>query len=587
MRHIPRTALLLILPTALLACTETPVTPATDGSVPDARPADAGPRRDGEVLPDGGTPFDTDLGLGLDGSAPIVPDESFCVGATYYVSPTGNDSNDGSMASPWATLAHATNVAALPPGATIHLAAGTHNVTEQCHLPVGVCLEGEGPESIIISTLTADWTAILDAVSPQGTDGHQHISNLKFDGQDLSTFWGINVAGRSNFSIYDTTVVDFKDRGVIMTGRDDNLAEAPTSWATGCSFHDNIILNSAAYDTPNGVYGRGCLNVGGTEGMLIYNNTITQNQRPVGYNGWPIKAANDGWNRGLKIYNNLLTKIPFTGAYGGDGGWDFAVEMFWDQGTEFYGNVVSGGAFDTNWQSRGTYPYSLWIHDNVFSLPTQLASTNSAVILELDTDSVIIENNTIDKMSNPFSFTPRPGNTYSNITIAGNLCTNVGLTTGDGSNASFINVHSGTENFTLRGFNVYNNTFLADPGNRPWFGIELGGPTAGGLSDIHIVNNIIAHTLAAGVIGGSGGGVVIDGLDVSNNDVFDIRDGNDPMWVGPAPTRYTYADNIHVDPMFVSASDYHLQPGSPCIDAGKEVGRPHTGSAPDIGYAER
>ena len=95
--------------------------------------------------------------------------------------------------------------------------------------------------------------------------------------------------------------------------------------------------------------------------MLIYNNAITQNQRPEGYNGWPIKYYNGGYNRGLKIYENQLTKIPYTGSYPGENGWDFAVEMFFDQGTEFYNNVVSGAGYDSNTQAKGAYAYSLWI----------------------------------------------------------------------------------------------------------------------------------------------------------------------------------------------------------------------------------
>jgi hypothetical protein len=381
-------------------------------------------------------------------------------------------------------------------------------------------------------------------------------------------------------------VVDFKDRGVIVTGRSDNQTAAPTTWATGNLFYNNTIANSAAYNTANGVYGRGCLNVGGTKGMLIFNNTITQNQRPVGYNGWPIKGANDGHNMGLKIYNNTLTKIPFTGSYAGDGGWDFAVEMFYDQGTEFYDNTVSGGAFDTNWQTKGSYPYSLWIHDNTFSLPEVTASNNDGIILEFDSDAVIVENNVIDKMSNCIIFTPRPGNTISNMTIQGNLCSHVGKNTGDGSNAGFINVGTGGSDFSIDKLDIYNNTFLADPLNRPWWGIELGGTTAGTIANVNIKNNILAHVHSGAIVQGATGGVVMDAVNISNNDIFDVTDSTDPVWTGAAPTHYTYANNIHVDPMFESATDFHLKTGSPAIDKGVDVGRPFKGAAPDIGYVE-
>lgn len=42
------------------------------------------------------------------------------------------------------------------------------------------------------------------------------------------------------------------------------------------------------------------------------------------------------------------------------------------------------------------------------------------------------------------------------------------------------------------------------------------------------------------------------------------------------------------DPMFVDPlnDDFHLQPGSPAIDAGMDVGLPFQGIAPDIGAYE-
>ena len=45
--------------------------------------------------------------------------------ATYYVSPTGSDSNSGTLASPWKTLAKA--VSSVSSGDTVYLRAGTWN----------------------------------------------------------------------------------------------------------------------------------------------------------------------------------------------------------------------------------------------------------------------------------------------------------------------------------------------------------------------------------------------------------------------------------------------------------------------------
>ena len=45
-------------------------------------------------------------------------------GATYYVSTTGSDSNNGSYTAPWLTIQHAANTATA--GATVYVEGGTY-----------------------------------------------------------------------------------------------------------------------------------------------------------------------------------------------------------------------------------------------------------------------------------------------------------------------------------------------------------------------------------------------------------------------------------------------------------------------------
>ena len=53
------------------------------------------------------------------------------------------------------------------------------------------------------------------------------------------------------------------------------------------------------------------------------------------------------------------------------------------------------------------------------------------------------------------------------------------------------------------------------------------------------------------------------------------------------PSNATGSNNLNnVNPQFVSNTDFHLQSGSPCIDAGMDVGLPYNGSAPDMGCYE-
>ena len=134
---------------------------------------------------------------------------------TYYISAAGNDATGtGTISSPWKTLFKATS-AVTASGSIIHVNAGTYTETQQCSLPVGVSIEGDGATSIVRSTVNSFQAPLLRLSSAAGTSGNQHISNLKFDGQSLATSWGIYIEGRSNVSIYNCTVTNFGDRGVI------------------------------------------------------------------------------------------------------------------------------------------------------------------------------------------------------------------------------------------------------------------------------------------------------------------------------------------------------------------------------------
>ena len=81
----------------------TPPVDAASEATPEAGPEDAAP----EAARDSGVDAIADAhGTGDAGQVPWPP--PLPSGATdYYVSPTGSDSNDGSAAHPWLTIAHA------------------------------------------------------------------------------------------------------------------------------------------------------------------------------------------------------------------------------------------------------------------------------------------------------------------------------------------------------------------------------------------------------------------------------------------------------------------------------------------------
>lgn len=462
----------------------------------------------------------------------------------YYISATGSDAvGNGSIGNPWRTLYKAT-AAVTSPGSIIHVKAGAYVETEQAKLSVGVSIEGEGPSSVITSALKDDWKEILSLRSEEGTNGNQHISNLKFDGQSLSTFWAIYVSGRSNVSIHDCIITDFKDRGVIFNGRNDDKTESPALFATGNSFYNNTVINSAAYNTQNGVYGRGCLNIGGQEGMLIYNNSMVQNHRPNGYNGYLIKYQNDGYLKGVKIYNNTLVKIPFAGNYPGDNGWDFAIEL-WNilGGLEIYGNRIQG-AIDIVNTSKGSYPFGLWIHDNKIGQPVLNSHYESGIILEFSNESVTIENNVFSKISGGILLNAQENTVLDSILIRNNRFEELGRKTGNGNNGSGININFGTllgntNHYTLSNLHVYNNTFIAAPGNAPYYGIEI--TNTGKAANIRIQKNTISGFVAACLVANPAN--VIDNLSIENNILQGNGNNNNPFYILGSPSNYNFKNN--------------------------------------------
>jgi len=368
---------------------------------------------------------------------------------------------------------------------------------------VGVSIEGDGDSSVIQSSLSDRFIAIIIARSAEGVDGNQHISKIKLDGNKRTTSYAIEIRGRKNFSIHDCTVVDFDDTGIFWGGRNDNEAIAPTNYATGNSFYNNTVTNCAKYEG----FGRGCLSIGGQDGMLIYNNTISQTGRLTGTNGWPIKYANDGFLKGVKIHDNKIIKEAFDGKT-----WDFAVELFNVSGLEIYNNRIIG-SIDLNYQKKDNYPYSVYIHDNIIGPNAMQPELENGIVLEFNTETAIIEKNHFKNLGVGVYFTPRSGSIISDVTIKDNLCENIGVADGShqGFGIRFGSVEKGA--YAIQNFLVDNNKFLASEKEKPYWGIGIIDATKA--NNIIIRNNTIKGFSAAAITADPGSG--IDTMIVENN----------------------------------------------------------------------
>jgi len=503
---------------------------------------------------------------------------------TFYISTNGNNSNAGTQASPWKTLVYAcqnTN-----PGDIIHVMAGNYTETNiTINLAVGVSIEGEGLGTTIIkSSVNGQWSTFLNLESPQDTQGNQSISNITFDGQYVSesnvkTWIGIWITGRSNVVIHDCSIINFYNRGVVYAGvPGSNPLTDPGHQATGNKFYNNTVLNCA---TNTGNYGAGALNIGTQLGMEIYNNTIIQDQRVAFKNGWPIKYWENGFLRGVKIHDNILKKAYYQGTYPGQNGdWDFCIELFNISGLEIYNNQIQG-CIDLNYNYPGSYPYSVWIHNNTQDHQPINSKFESGIILEFATINAIIENNIINNSSSGIQFNtrgvgnsggynyPAPPGGYSALTnniIRGNQFSNIYQTT-TGSGGVGIGVFSeGTDDPQINGLFIYNNTIIAKSGAAPYIGVDLTSMPKGKGTNVNVRNNIVQGFNGSWLQGSTT--TNLSNVTITNNDAY-INGSNIVSFPGGNPSTYTGTPNFIFSPLLTS--DYHLQSTSPCIGAGINV----------------
>jgi hypothetical protein len=486
----------------------------------------------------------------------------------YYVDPSGNDNSGfGTKKFPWKSLYKACSIVQLR-GDTIHLNAGTYIETKESNLAVGISVIGEGTSSVIISQIPGEWNYVLALRSDrEGTNGNQNVENIRFEGGNSS--WSvILINGRSNVKIHDCSFSDFKHSGVTFNGRASTYDPGePSAYATGNQFYNNTITNCSEFVFNS--YGAGALEIGGQDGMLIYNNIIVQNRRPNGYNGYCIKYYNDGYNRGLKIYNNTIIRESPT-EYNWD--WNFAIELWHSTGgIEIYSNTIYG-SIDIVHGKKGGYNYTIDIHDNVIGYETlqkySTSANNGGVFIEREVEGVYIRNNIFRNIGSPIQVYPTEYETVKDIYIQYNLFDGIGIA-GGGNNEALINwaTVDGQKNVSVINFNFINNTVFVRGGGAGT-GVRL--PNIGKATNVTIANNIIQGFLYHSIIADLNQGATISNLSVENNLLYS-NGNNSPYFSGNQPSNQTIKNNITVDPKFWSETNFHLKPGSLAIKAGKAI----------------
>ena len=242
------------------------------------------------------------------------------VAATYYVAPTGDDTNPGAKAKPWLTLQHA--VDQIAPGDTILVESGTY---------AGCQMRKSGtPEAPCTLKAAPGAKVIVDRRGPEsrrrsiieiGT--HREVTSYwVVEGLEVvnSPMWGINLGRTDHVTVRGCTVHDCHQTGIFTSFSDHTLIENNESYGN----HEHGIYHSNSGDYPIirgnrshhndgcGIHMNGDLNMGG-DGIIshaiVENNVIWENGKPRGGSAINCDGVSDSIIRNNLCYDNHASGI--------------------------------------------------------------------------------------------------------------------------------------------------------------------------------------------------------------------------------------------------------------------------------------
>ena len=271
---------------------------------------------------------------------------AFVQAATYHVSPSGSDADDGSSASPWATLQYAADQVAA--GDEVVVAAGSY---------AGFFLDtGGAADSRVV--FRGNGAVVIDEESgTEGTGIHlDNVSYVTIEGFRIVGVSGRGVAHRgatadspvAGLIIRGNTVENVGREGMYLSQVSDSLIEGNTIHGAGTS----------GADRTHGIY----LSNAGSDGTTIRGNHIYENGTAgIHFNG-DASIGGDGIISNLVIENNIIHDNGQNGL-NMDGVQDTLV-----QNNVIYGNTLNGIRAYVIDGSEG--PRNLTIVNNTFHVPT-------------------------------------------------------------------------------------------------------------------------------------------------------------------------------------------------------------------------
>jgi len=455
--------------------------------------------------------------------------------------------------------------------------------TAQSVLAIGVSIKCENPTTHI-KAMSALNPMIAGYSANQGTLGNQSISNCTLDGNNRLGISAVEFKGREFVGYDNVTIKDWDDHGVNINGMSTTelepgiVGQVASKLARGTYFTNSTCNNSTKFSG----YGRGCLQIGSVDGMLISNSSFNEDTRAGvgGSNGWNIKFLNGGGIKDLKVLNNSFSRESKDGDQ-----FNFNIELTSLMGTSEVAYNSFTGAIDINGTFSNTRGVALDYHDNDVSgnLTTGLCTTAGcqaiAVDIEYNSSDIWVRNSRFKNIQSVVNleFHNDTGTIHmDNIHFENNLAYNVCNTLAQAGTSS---------------------TVLARYSNLYWQGNTIYGAGAGlcggtgwamsinnGADFIGLVfrNNIVMNFSTAPIMFFGSTTKLLDSVSLDSNVFFNNGNSNNPFFNGvPQPSNYVEVNTIKSNPLFKNASgllnttlDFKITGASPAKNTGADIVMP-------------
>ncbi len=326
-----------------------------------------------------------------------------------WVATTGSDDNDGSQASPVASVSKAVDLA--QSGSTIHIKEGTYN---QGKISLNKSLSFVGEGNVILSSNGAN-------VFSGDVNGNLEFINLVFTGVSSTNRYasGLDIDGSTNLKVINCTFIDIKAKfGALQLACDvadiinctikdvvSGVASGSTVYVSGSGKYtfDNIsIINPKLADSVVAgneyVYLRNVFYSNNKEATVTLTNSII-----TGVSG-PIQAVVESRGK-LTISNTIISNNVVGKSESGNGGSNSTISY-----SVLLDNVAEGDYAISNAESASgvaTVNYNWWGTNSPKNLVPSTVTLNNWVIMSADpttvTDAEIGDVKTISVNFNKYS----------------------------------------------------------------------------------------------------------------------------------------------------------------------------------------